>query len=290
MPIADWSVPFSLTSTVYDANPLPINELIPGFGIYILRPDGCSLRTSVRSTKEDIPQADGSILHTRYLTGMEMTLAVQLWENEELPACNEVAQEMLDTFMGYMYGLLNAGDNEGRIVWTPDGENDRMLDDIRLFSYPEESLTDGGILELTTTIDTRFPYSMDETELQVTLDASEVVLNAGNRPTYPVFKISGPFTGFTMVNTTTGQQMVYDGTRLGAAAVAAGDFIEFDMLRNTAYLGTYPGAGDQDNMKPGIDPINSEFFPLAVGPNTITLTRTEGGAIGGFALVNAAWA
>lgn len=280
MPLADWSVPFELTSALYSGTDLPINTAA-ATGIYLLRPDGCSLATSVRATKEDMPQASGSILHPRYLTGMEMTLVVQLWETTQVAACNETSQVMLDEIMGYVAALLNAGDNQGRIVWTPDGESSRMLDDIRLLTYPEESITDGGITELTFTVDTRFPYAMEETELQVVLDASEVVTNLGNTYTYPVIRVNGTFTGFTLSNTTTGAQLVYDGTRPGATGVTSPSYIELDMFRNTAYLN-----GSGANMKAGIDPLLSEFFPLAPGANTITLT----GAPSGLALINGAWA
>lgn len=281
MPIADWSVPFELTSALYSASTLPLNQQIPGGGIYLLRPDGCFLRTSVRSTKEDVPQADGSILHTRYLTGMEMQLTVQLWETDDEAACGSLLQTMLDDIMGYLRALLNAGDNEGRISWTPTGQTNRMLDDVRLLSYPEETLSAGGIYELGFTIDTRFPYSMELTETQVVLDASEVVANVGNTDTYPVIRLDGPFTVALLDNTTTGKVWRYDSSRLGAAAVDVGDYIEIDMFRNTVFLN-----GNQDNMMAGVDPEVSTFFPLAPGNNTITLA----GPASGLAKVNGAWA
>ena len=283
MPLADWTVPFELTSALFDPNPLPINT-DTGSGIYLLRPEGCSLGPTVRATKEDIPQASGSILHDRYLTGTEMTLAVQLWGTINQPACDtpDLQQEMLDTFMGYAAHLLNAGDNEGRISWAPSGTSERMLDDIRLLSYPTGELLE-GVLELTMTIDTRFPYSMELTELQAPLDASEIVMNIGNLPTYPVFQLDGPFSTLILANTTTGAQWTYDAALPGAASVGPTDYIEIDTFRNTAYLN-----GNGANMKAGIDPLTAEFFPLAVGANTLTLSGD--GPLTGLALVNGAYA
>lgn len=275
MPLASWSVPFSLTSALYSGSPLSINT-VTASGIYLLRPDGCALRTSVRSVKDDIPQADGSILHRRFVSGMEMDLAIQLWSTTDVPACNEQAQVMLDELLGYLRGLLNAGDNEGRISWSPDGDDDRMLDDIRLLTYPEESLADGGAIEIAVTVDTPFPYSMDVTQLSPSLaTGNTVVVNAGNTDTWPVFQIDDASSSFTLTNSTLpgSPSFIYDGA-------AFSGYAEIDMFRNTIYQN-----GDETNLKAGVDVLNSEFFHLAPGNNTINLTSTTGTA-----LINAAWA
>ena len=150
MGVSNWGLPFYLTSKVYTddpepdteaPDPLPINQVFTLRGgeqvKYLLRPDGCSLTNSVRETKDFIPQADGAILHRRFTAGMEMQLTIQMWETSEQIACDAVLQQMLDTLNGYLYGLINAGDNQGRIAWLPaQGWNIRMLDDIRLLSYP----------------------------------------------------------------------------------------------------------------------------------------------------------
>jgi hypothetical protein len=280
MPIADWTVPFLLTSQVYSATLLDINTPLTfsaGQGVYLLREDGCSLKNTVRETKNDVPQADGAILHRRFVSGMEMTLAIQLWESTDHPACDALLQEMLDTLMGYLFNLINAGDNQGRISWQPDGVNARMLDDLRLFTYPEESHP-GTLVEIGVTLDCELPYAEDLTQLNPVV--SGVVTNGGNRPTYPVWKIDGPFTSFGLQNTTTGDEFIYNGTLPGATPVGPLEYLEINTFKNTVYLN---GAGL--NYKPGIDMANSDFFTLPPGNNTIVVTGASG-----HALVNAAWA
>lgn len=281
MPIADWTVPFELTSQLYSATLLDINQSLTfpaGQGIYLLRPDGCTLTNTVRATKDNVPQAEGAILHRRFLAGMEMNLAIQLWESTEKPACDSLQQEMLDTLMGYLYNLINAGDNVGRITWQPWGVNARMLDDLRLFTYPLEAHPPGGAMEITVTLDCELPYTEDLLELDPVI--SGPVVNGGNRPTFPVWIINGPFTSFGLQNTTTGDEFLYDGSLPGATPVGGGDYLEINTFKNTVYLN---GAGA--NMMPGIQMDSSDFFPLPAGSNAIVVTGASG-----FARINAAWA
>jgi len=283
--ISDWSVQFDLTSALYDALPLQFNVAngVDGY-YYMLRGEACKLTNQVRATKNDIPQADGAILHQRFVAGMEIQLAIQLWQDTATYACSSVRTEMLDRLMGYLYNLINAGDNEGRLSWIATGQaSDRMLDDLRLLTYPEVSQVEGNVgVEVLVTLDTVYPYEMDLTQISEALDASTDLDVEGNRPTYPVITLDGPFSTVTMVNTTTGQVWAYDDSRPGAPTIGGGDTIEINMFRNTAYKNA-TGA----NCKPGIDPESSEFFPLIQGTtNQITLDNGVTGTI----LYNNAWA
>jgi hypothetical protein len=301
MAIADWTVPFRLTSTPYTdhpipattaPNPLPINTATTLVGgesvIYRLKPDGCSMTNVVRETKDYVPQADGAILHHRFVGGMEAQLTFQMWQNDSKIACDHILQEMVDTLEGYLYGLINAGDNEGRLTWAPVGgasgapgsNGYRMMEDIRLLSYPVESQAPGAPLEVVVTIDCERPYCEDETQLSPAVPGT--VVNYGNRPTYPVYKIYGNYTSFTLKNTTTGEQFAYDGALPGAMAVGPGDYMEIDTFHNTLYLN---GAGA--NLKPGVVMVDSDFSPLVPGNNVITCPGVGAASI---ALVNAAWA
>lgn len=296
MPIADWTVPFDLTSAVYSASLLPINQLTTftsGTGIYLLRQDGCSLNATVRATKDNVPQADGSILHRRFLTGMEMNLVVQMWESTDYPACDALLQDMTDELMGYLYGLLNAGDNEGRISWTPVGQNVRMLDDIRLFTYPSEAFP-GGVNELAFTIDCALPYAEDLTQTSVPLTGSDIVTNSGNRPTYPVWKIYGPFSSFTLTNTssTPDEVITWDEAAPGAGSpVLAGDYIEIDTFRNSITKVVTSSPPDVlSNVAAGLGMTTSDFFLIPPGSHTITLSYTGGAGGSSVCLLNNAWA
>ena len=299
MPLADWTVSFELTSAVYSATDLEINTQTVN-GLYLLRPEGCSLVNQVRSTKEMVPQSDGAILHRRFAAGMEMTLAIQLWETPTKIACDTVLQEMLDTLMGYLYGLLNADDNEGRVQWLPDGfssaaSNYRMLDDIRLASYPVESQQPGSPYEITVTVDCELPYTEDATQVSQSLTGgSGTIVNYGNRPLFPVWQIWGPFNSVTITNTTPApdQQFIWDESLPGAgAALTNADYLEIDTFRNTV---TRVAAGPVlSNGAAGVDMLNSEFFTIPPGSNSITLSYTGGNTTNNnssLALVNSAFA
>lgn len=299
MPLAAWQVPFELTSAVYSASMLSINTQTAN-GLYLLRPEGCSLVNQVRSSKEFVPQEDGAILHRRFAAGMEMTLAIQLWETNDKIACDSLLQEMLDTLMGYLYGLLNAADNEGRIQWLPDGfssaaSNLRMLDDIRLASYPAESQQPGSPYEITVTFDCELPYSEDVTQVSQSLSGgSGTITNYGNRPLYPVWKLYGPFNKVTITNTTPtpDAQFIWDESLPGAgAALSNAQYLEIDTFRNTV---TKVAAGPVlSNAAAGVDMLNSEFFLIPPGANAITVSYTGGNAVNNnstVALVNSAFA
>jgi hypothetical protein len=311
MPLADWTVPFNLTSKVYTnhpiplgtaPDPLPINSAVtfPGgdAGIYFLRPDGCSLQNQVRQTKEFVPQQDGAILHRRFLAGMEMNLAIQLWDTADKVACFSLLQDMLDTLMGYLYGLLNAGDNEGRISWTPEGESTRMLDDIRLLSYPVESQQPGGPYEIGVTLDCALPYAENLTQLAPAVPGT--VINYGNRTTFPVWQIyngSGANFAFTLTNSTTSESFAFDDSLPGCANVGVGEYVEIDTFRNSvtkvkpAAVAPVTAADVLSNVAAGVAMLDTGFFLLVPGSNVITLTATTG-SIGASSkgLINAAWA
>lgn len=311
MPVADWTVPFLLTSKVYTNNPTPggtaddplaINSLVtfPGGnqGIYFLRSDGCSLTNQVRETKEFVPQEDGAILHRRFLAGMEMSLAIQMWDTTSAIACDDLLQDMDDTLMGYLYGLLNVGDNEGRISWIPSGQNARMLDDLRLLSYPIGSQQPGSPYEITVTVDCTLPYAEELIQLAPAIPGA--VVNLGNRTTYPVWQIyngTGPNFAFTLTNSTTSESFAFDDSLPGCADVPVGNYVEIDTFRNSvtkvkpAAVAPVTAADVLSNVAAGVAMLNTGFFLLVPGTNTIALTATTG-SIGASSkgLINGAWA
>jgi len=304
MPLADWTVPFTLTSSVYSATGLSINTsvLLPSGdrGTFFFRPDGCQLNATVRQTKDNVPQADGSILHRRFMTGMEMQLVVQMWEDNDKIACDSLLEEMLDVFMGYVYGLLNAGDNEGRMTWVPTNgssvsSTSRMLEDIRLLSYPVESQQGGSPYEVALTVDSVWPYAADFTQLAPSLSGgSGTVINRGNRPSYPVWQIYGPYDAFVLTDTSVTPNAIirWDQTLPGAgAALTNAEYIEIDTFRNSV---TKVAAGPVlSNVAAGIDMTASEFFTISPGSHAITVSYTSGNVTNNNsskALINAAWA
>lgn len=290
MGVTDWTTQFNLLSTDYTdfpipgsvaPSPLPINVPITfaggELGIYHLRPDACKLSNTVRETKEFVPQGDGAILHRRFTGGMEMGLTVQMWQPNDQIACGAILQTMVDTLEGYLYGLLNAGDDEGRLTWTPAGQLQRMMQDIRLLTYWEEAQAPGAAFEVSFSIDCARPYTENAAQLSPAVPGT--VVNPGNRPAFPVWKI---FSGaFTLTNVTTGQVLQFNDAQPGCPSVGGG-YVEINTFRNTVYLN-----GSGANLKPGIVMVNSDFFTLVPGNNVITCPGAGGGSV---CLVNAAWA
>jgi len=239
-------------------------------GLFLLDQQGCSFDITVRSTKDNIPQADGSLLHHRFLTGTEMPLTIQLWEDEDKVACDSLLAEMLDELSGALRSLLNAGDNEGRLAWDIEGGDIRMLDDVRLLVYPRFQMTDTlGIV--TVTLDSKYPYAQDLTQTLTPCEdgVAETLVNTGTAEYSPVFKVNqlngvvdaGAVNSFTITVTqgTDVQQFVYNDGFPGAVPISAGGhYAEIDTFGNTIYLD-----GDGANLKAGVGELNSEYpvFP-----------------------------
>ena len=263
--IPDWSVPFTLTSPYGE---LEINQVIPGFGTYRMNQSLCSAAVKVRSTKTDVPQSDGSILHHRFFTGVEAHAAIQLWDGDAI-ACDATAQLMFDTLMLHLRALVNAGDNQGRISWVPDGNLERMFDDIRLLAYPTVGLSQANLgYEIQFDFDTQYPYAQDlnqsgGTPTLLAAGVPQDLVNVGSASYFPVFKV-GPSTTFTLRNNTTGLEINYDGNRPGAMAIPGGSYGEIDTFRNTMYLN-----GNSTNLKPGIEVTTSDFWELGPGTNNV---------------------
>lgn len=267
MAVSDWSSPnvFTLTNpfnTVMEFNVQTAD------GLYLLDNQACKFRIGTRVTKDHIPQFDGDILHYRFLTGVEIDLSIQLWETVDHPACDELLLEMLDSLGGALRSLLNAGDNQGRLAWEiPSGGNTRMLDDIRLLTYPDEVIS-GPLTTVNVTIDSRYPYAQDLTEgtpVSFVDITPQAIVNQGTAEYWPVYKVYGPTSSFEIVNSTTGETLDYAGTAIGG-----GDYVELNAFNDTAFLN-----GDGADLLDGIDLAQSLFPRLTTGSNTLEIIGTN---------------
>jgi hypothetical protein len=177
----------------------------------------------------------------------------------------------------------------------PTGYGDeRMLEACRYLS-PIEVTYPSGVPTCTFKIDSPLPYVIDKTPATVgvtpnvvTLPASTVV--AVPMPTFstnywPVIRVNGAFTGFTIVNQSVQDEygddlkIVYSGTRPGAVTVGGGSYAEIVCFNETIYLN-----GNSSNLKPGIDPTLTDFFYLKPGINNIVISGASATM-----LVNYAW-
>lgn len=254
--ILEWSVPFTIQSSKGD---LTLNDESNPLGLFLMLQEGCEAIRRLRVVTDDIPQADGQINHQRFTAGYEIQMLVSLWKDRSEPACDEQARLMGEELMLHLNCMLN---DTGRVFWTPTGLGDqRLLDEARTrecgaFQFGPAGLGDA---RLQFRFDSPFPYVYDYTQLTAALanGVPQPVTNQGNVDFWPVVKVYGPTTAFTIENETLGQAIVYDDSLPGAVTIGVGQFMEFDFFRNTAYLNGTGASG-----KPGIDMTLSDFWPL----------------------------
>ncbi len=263
----EWDQATRLNTPVGD---LAINEYVPGVGYFMADPARCSVRRSLRATKDSVPQGDGAILHRRFADGIELTVTLELWTRIGLDgekACGQDLRVMLETLGLYLQSILNG---RGRWFWTPSGYGDeRMLDESRWLVDVARDLQ-GGLTSVTFGLDSPFPCFIDSaeqfgSETLVADGGTEIITNAGNHEAYPVIEVYGSTSAFTITNNSlidqngNPLQIVYDGTAIGG-----GDYAEIDVFKNSIYLN-----GNQANLKSGIDPAATDFFVLRPGDNEI---------------------
>ncbi len=232
---------------------------------YLTLNERCDAGADLRVTFDNIPESDGQLNHTQYLTGYKMRLALALWDGSE-PACGEAAQRMLDALGAHIDELRNPTGTT-RIVWTPENYASRMINEINLMEKPVVTVEPGGaegIVTVTFAVVSPLPYEMTETEGTPATIAdydTEILDNTGSTQTWPVFKVHGPTSAFVITNNTTGEEIVYSGTAIGAMSYA-----EIDCFRGTVFLN-----GSGANLLNGIDFLSTDFFALAPGSNSVTI-------------------
>ncbi len=282
--VPHWAYPnvFDLTNP-FNGN-LSFNEQTSS-GIYLLIQDGCDFHIDVRSTTDNIPQANGSILHTRFLTGVTIPMTVQLWESRNEIACSgELLAEMLDNLSGALRSLLNAGDNEGRLAYQVDGQNDRMVDDVRLAVYP--TFTPGPPPTVTFTLDTQYPYAQDLLQncTHFSDGVPQTLDNTGSADYHPVFLVnvsscSLPYDGdvgavsdftITVDNIYGITQFVYSDAFAGAVPIPSGAYAEINAFGNTIYQD-----GTGADLKAGVDELNSDYPVFATGSNDVQIDGAD---------------
>lgn len=266
MSVTDWMVPFTLS---VNGGTLLFNQEVlfdNGTGIYLLIPDNCSMEIPLRFTDDNLPQSDGEQLGSRFFQGARMTLTVQLWASTEQPACDALLCEMTDTLAAF--GRVCACSDTSRVYWTPDCADQRMLRDCML-SEPLQWTQAGVAAQASFQVKSPFPYAWTAAETVTALadGVATNVVNGGSADFWPVVKVYGPTSAFTLKNWTVSpgpMYLDYDASRPGAIAIPGGSYAEFDMFANTVYLD-----GDQNNLLPGIGMAVSDFWPLVIGNNLL---------------------
>lgn len=285
MPTVEWAIPFDFITPL---GPWTLNA-DSGYR-YLLDQTQCRAGAGLRVTEDPIPQQDGSIIHAQFREGYSMHFGMQLWK-DDAPACDLDLRHMWDDMMAYTTALTNPSLTNleiglCRVRWTPSGTARRMLDRIRLLEPCVGTVDANGQVTATFSVHTEYPYAIDltQTETDIAPGFGATITNLGTAPTYPVFKIDGPCSSFTLTNSSYSEALVFDSTRPGASAIAGGHYLEIDTFRNTAYLD-----GSGANYKAGIDIASSDFWRLEVGSNIIAHVAAGGGGTVHI-LWNSAWA
>lgn len=281
MPNLEWGVPHSI---VTPAGTLVLNtpdtSVTPN-RIWQILPDEYKIVPSMRVTQDAKSQADGSVLHPRFKTGLVATLKVRYsigdGSGEVAPACQSDLRVMHEILGGLVNSIRQDGLNQ-RLLWTPSGYagGPRMLDNIQLLSWPDPSIEDELLYDVAFSVESPFPYAIDfaQTDTVISDGGSFTIVNAGNAEFFPVFKVYGPGAGstsnFTLQNNDTGLAIVYNAALPGAVAIGAGQYVEIDTFKGTAFLN-----GSGADLIAGIDPALSDFWPLqptAIGDNDVAIT------------------
>jgi hypothetical protein len=269
MPTVEWDIPFTISTP---RGLLFLNQDIGNGRQFMVNPEKSVARRGLRVITDPIPQGDGEIFHDRYANGYEMQFAVQLWNANEEIACNQDLVEMRDELYGHLWSILRpVGIDGGAVIWTPSGLANRRLSAVRLLALADPDIGEGGVTEITFTVDSPFPYAISNDETVFLLTSIDILPNDGNIEFYPVAKVAGPTDGFTITDNETGDKYVYDGNRPGAQNIASGEYAEIDMFRGgLIYLN-----GDEDNLKPGIDVEESSILVVAPGGSSYTITGAD---------------
>lgn len=270
MVVPDWTTAWSLETTAGNV------DLFDGSSAdgFVPIPEQCDAGAEVRVNTESVPQGDGAVFHRRFRAGMVLRFTANVMKDGAI-AMGVDRQGMLEELALHLNALQNG---DGRIVWSlPDG-GERMLDRIRILERPGY---EGGLLkQISIVVESPFPYALTHQEQELdTITDSLTITNEGDCDTFPVWRVNGASTGFTLTNTTTGLAIVYDDSLPGASSIASGHYVEIDTIRETAWLD-----GDVAPRKAGIDLEETDFFPLVPGDNDIEITGATVDA-----LVNDAW-
>lgn len=288
--ITEWDQEFELR--VDNVGTLPFNQPVGTTDgrRFQLEPLKYSSILPVRTTEDDLPQADGKIPHRRWRSGYGVHLAINLFQDFDdesgwgEPACDRILIEMKDQLGLYLNAMIRTGLVSGfpnaRLVWTPyvGATENRMLDRCQLAGAPVPSLAGalGGTL-VEVDFDTPYPYYISETETQTlipnTTDGFTVtIVNEGNTEYFPVLEAWGPTVYFELINHSivdldgSPLKVIYDDSLPGGAAILGTEFVEIVFFTGTTFLN-----GNEANRLANIDFRSSDFFPLVPGENVIEL-------------------
>lgn len=294
----EWDIAHQLTS-IYGTLDINVPDVDTG-RVYRIQPDTYKMIPSLRVTQDNISQADGSVLHPRWTSGLTAIMQVAL--NIQIdpagpdmePACGADLREMGEELILHLNAMRKQAVDAQRLYWTPTGYGDlRLLQDIMLLAIWDPSYDLSGVENLISfAVESPFPYAIDFTqqEIEIANDATVAITNTGNSPFSPVMLVTGPGGGATtdFQILTDGDpdfdgndvRLVYDSTRPGAVPIAGGTYAEIDFFQGSVIKN-----GDGADLIAGINPELTDFFKINPGVNNIQASGCDITV-----LMNNAWA
>lgn len=301
MPNVEWEVQHDLNTP---GGNITFNVPDPGTGYwYQLQPDVYKIVPTLRVVQDNVSQADGSVLHPRYKTGLIATMKVLfqirkggVGSKDYTPACEGDLRLMHENLVKALNSIRKLSQNAQRFIWTPTpippsgpALSRRMLDFVQCLGWADPAFLDPGC-DVTFVLESPLPYAIDFTQQSVALPTT--IVNPGTSAYDPVLKVHGGFSNFTITNTSVLDQfgnplsIVYNSSLPGAQVVNPGHYAEIDCFRGTCFLD-----GSGADLTAGIDPTLTDFCQpsdggwLQPGNNVITMS----GAPSCDVLWNPAW-
>ena len=252
--------------------------------VFIIDPDGYKIVPTMRVTADNISQQDGSVLHPRFTSGLAATLKVRYAISQDgiypatdegggqvLPACNSDLRLMHEHLILHLQALLTASatpNTSQRLIWFPTGLGDsRLLQAIQTLAWIDPVVGgtgDDDFTYVTFQVESPFPYAIDGTQITTALTdggGPVAIPNAGDSSFFPLIRVAGSTSAFTITKTATGEQVVYSGT-----AIAGGHYAEINFFDGTIFLD-----GDSTDLQASLDPTNTDFFQIAPGGSNIEI-------------------
>lgn len=261
----EFSVPYAL---ITPAGTISFNPG-SGDGYYLENVEGLD-GGAVRTSLDDLPQHDGTLLHRFFRSGFQVRLTGRIQAN----AGNTTRRTSEDVLRGYTARLLRPTATElvssCRLHWTPSGySDDRMIDAVQLFepvvitSHPSYG---ANVKQFEFVLASPYPYVEDYSQATQAFasGATHTVTNAGNVDVYPVIELTGTFTTPTVTNTTTGETVTF------LSGISSPRTAEVDCFRKSIFtdLGV--------DLLGKIDWTTSVFPRLVPGANSLTFTGVAG--------------
>lgn len=245
----------------------------PGF-------DNASLRTAV----DPAPQKGGAIVH-RALEGARYPGLKVLLQGADAPGVATYE----DTIKSYVGSILST---QGRVLFTPPGQAQRFAEvnayDMVEFT-PVQTGDFGepvgfykvGMIPLVASDPYTYTYTQDVNDILP--GGSLAISNLGNAPSFPVLRVYGPFSAFTITNTITAQAVAMGNAN--PMSITTGHYVEIVNKWETCVLD-----GNVRHIEGYLDVTSTNFWSLSPGSNTITASFVgSGGTTKVTVLSNSAW-